>query len=236
MKTFYSTKTIILVLISIFLAGCEKQSNLTSVICRPIDNPFSRPEATNDWVEYAPNIEIGIVCSFSGEVVRGQVYFQKISDDLAFCLRPNSFWKEDGGWDIVISNISQDSCGESYSGIVTPPFYGDNPIYIQGWQFRNEDNTKNVPENLYESREIRQFNFVLNQDDLETIKSNHNCATRNQCKDTLNQSEANNTIVKIPKSRGILTITKLQLGNLIINDIAWIDYMEFDVDIYLPTK
>ena len=37
-------------------------------------------------------------------------------------------------------------------------------------------------------------------------------------------------------SRGVMTITNLELGNLIPNERAWIESMNFEVKVYLPAK
>ena len=234
MKSIYLI--FILALAAISLANCQTRSTAVSNPCQPVSNPFPTPSATRDWIEYAPNVTIGRVCNFSGEVTRGQTYTHEIEAGLVFCLRPNSFWKKDGGWDIVISDTSENNCGKSFSSIVTPPFYGDNPIFIQGWQFRNENNTREVPESVNAARKTRLFNFVFNQNDYELIWKAHDCIMRNQCIDGLTQDKATNTIETTPKSRGVVTITNLVLGNLVPNDAAWIEQMEFNVKIYLPAE
>ncbi len=41
---------------------------------------------------------------------------------------------------------------------------------------------------------------------------------------------------EVPRSRGVMTITNLELGNLIPDSKAWIEYMGFEANVYLPTE
>jgi hypothetical protein len=42
--------------------------------------------------------------------------------------------------------------------------------------------------------------------------------------------------VFIPHSRAHFTITEIELGNLIPHRHAWIEHMDFKVDVYLPAE
>lgn len=215
---------IVLVVISV----CSWLVSYTAnpVSCQPVENPFPAPSGLPNEYQYNPNIVISRVCSFTGKVTRGRTFKQEITQEIIFCLNPNSFWQENGGWDIVISDSASDDCNINFAGVVTPPFHGDNPIFIQGWQFRNENNTGESEGSINGVRKKRGFNFVFNRDDSEKIWNSHYLSPGSIKSDT----------TKIPRSRGILTITHLELGNLISGDTAWIEYMEFEVKVYLPSE
>ncbi len=212
--------TILFCVILLSVTSCQS-SNLPT--CESTTNPFPKPSGQADDTQYNPNIEIGKVCSFAGEVERGQIYRQKIKDGLVFCLTPSSFWVESGGWTINIGDEIGDECSDNFAGIVTPPFHGNNATFVQGWQFRNETNTADSKGN---AARTRYFNFIFNQSDFEAIFNLHypDPATTNPKSD----------LTKTPRSRGVFIITELKLGNLIPNEVAWIESMKFEVKIYLP--
>lgn len=212
--------TFLLCVVVLLVAGCQS-SNLPT--CESTTNPFPKPSGQADDTQYNPNIEIGKVCSFTGEVERGKVYRQKIKDGLVFCLTPSNFWVENGGWTINIGDELSNECTDNFAGIVTPPFHGNNATFVQGWQFRNETNTADSEGNA--ARE-RYFNFIFNQSDFEAIFNSH-------YPDPASTNEID--VSKISRSRGIFVITELKLGNLIPNEVAWIESMKFEVKIYLPS-
>jgi hypothetical protein len=169
-------------------------------------------------------LSIGKVCSFSWEVKRGQSFQKKITEGLVFCITPSSFWVENGGWDINISDEIGTACDDNFAGVVTPPFRGGyNALFIQGWQYRNENNT-GPSEPTWLTKNPRDFSFVFNQKDYEAVF--------NDLYNLPNNKDI--SLNKIPTSRGILTITDMVLGNLIPNEIPWIESMKFEVKIYLP--
>jgi len=211
----FGLNTLLLCVIFLSMMGCQ---SLNSPTCENTTNPFPKPSGLADDTQYNPNIEISKVCFFTGEVERGQVYRQKIKDGLVFCLIPSSFWVENGGWTINIGDEIGDECDDNFAGIVTPPFHGNNATFVQGWQFRNETNTADSEGN---AAQTRYFNFIFNQSDFEMIfKRRH-------------LGEAID-VAQIPRSRGVFSITELNLGNLVPNETAWIESMKFEVKIYLP--
>jgi hypothetical protein len=219
------------------LAACQPAMNKTG--CAPTASPFATP-VTNDLsdvgVVYAPNITITRVCIFRGHVTKGQLYTHEIVKGLVFCLRPHTSWHENDGWDIVISDATEDNCGQGFNGIVTPPFHGMNPIFIEGWHFRNDKNTAENDGSVNAPQEVREFNFLLNRNDFEKVWSAYSCETWNHCENGLTQDKAGNLIAITPKSRGIMTITNFELGNLVPNDKAWFESLDFEVKIYLPAE
>jgi hypothetical protein len=213
--------TILVCGVILSVAGCQSPNLPT---CESTTNPFPKPSGQADDTQYNPNIEISKVCSFTGEVERGQVYKQKIEDDLVFCLIPSSFWVKNGGWTINFGDEIGDECDDNFAGIVTPPFHGNNATFVQGWQFRNETNTSDSEGSIPQTR---YFNFIFNQSDFEAIFNAHYPDPASTIPKT--------DLTKIPRSRGAFTVTELKLGNLVPNEVAWIESMKFEVKIYLPS-
>jgi len=212
------------------LIACQT-TNANHVSCESASNPFDDNPAMSESEYkggYFPNIQIGRVCEFNGQVAKGQVYKQEIMKDLVFCLKPDEL-----GWEIAITNSLQNDCVDNFSVPVTPPWHGENPIFIGGYQFRNEDNTGENDGSVNVPQKTRGFNFVFNHEDYEIMQSAYRCTYWNiDC-----PTEAlSNTKVEVYRSRGILTITDLNLGNLMPNERAWIESMKFQVKIYLPAK
>jgi hypothetical protein len=231
MKLFRAS-IFLLGMIGLFPVGGNSAANETT--CEPTTNPFADP-ATTAWKSvsdtYSPNVDIIRVCTFSGHVERGEKYTQEIKEGLVFYLRPS---KENDGWDIGISDTPYDPYG--LSDIVTPPFRGINPTSIKGFHFRNDTNTAENDGSVNAPQEIRGFNFLLSRSDLDNVSSAHYCTFRNECENGLTPDEADKIIAASPKSRGILTITNFELGNLVPNDSAWFEFMDFEVRIYLPEE
>lgn len=150
---------------------------------------------------------------FSGEIRRGETFSRPLPGGLAFHLVPES---QNLGWQIVVSPASGP---EENFARYTPPFhFVPNPRFIEGWHFRNADNTgpNAVGEkNVNAPQKIRDFIFSpdvghgidwpLTQDDVERIARD---------------------------GRGALEITGLELGNLIPGERAWIESMRFRVEIH----
>ncbi len=81
----------------------------------------------------------GVAQRFVGEVARGQTFEKEISASLAFRLIPNEY-----GWTVSVGTpVRADA---DFSAVMTPPFRGMNHRYIEGWHFRNVDNSgRNEP-------------------------------------------------------------------------------------------
>ncbi|MHC4643088.1 MAG: hypothetical protein ACYS32_15705 [Planctomycetota bacterium] len=204
------------------IIGCARNP----MSCEATTNPFPTLDS-NDQYLIKLNENIRQVCSFTADIERGQSYHRKITDGVVFCLTPDSFWQENGGWRINISDEIGETCDDNFAGIVTPPFRGkDNATYIQGWQFQNENNIDSDTSSIYPNSLTRDFIFVFTQTDHDAIFNDA----------FSNPHDEDTNLAGIPTSRGILTIVDLELGNLIPNEIAWIESMEFEVKIYLPPE
>jgi hypothetical protein len=198
--------------------------------------------------EYAaslfPNITITRVCKFTGHILRGEIYKHQITEGLIFCLVPSGIFAEvpDEGWSIVTSDSLADSCDfksenfVDFGPIVTPPFRSNLLFDVYGWHFRNKDNTGENDGSVNAPQKERFFNFVFNRKDYEIMWHSERC---NEWKIDTDCAIATQSSVKsseIPRSRAKFTITELELGNLVPNSLAWIEYMEFIVEVYLPAE
>lgn len=81
-------------------------------------------------------------------------------------------------------------------------------------------------------QEIRGFSFVLSEADYEIADRVLHCLLW-PC-DDLAGEEAMKAYEGLVKGMGVMTITHLDLGNLVVNERAWIEYMEFEVKLCLP--
>ena len=94
---------------------------------------------------------------FSGVVHQEDTYCFELNSNLTFRLVPLP-----SGWIIWMGN-PQDST-KDFVSVATPPFRGLNARIIEGWHFRNADNSgPNLPgdKNVNAPGEIRSFYFVV---------------------------------------------------------------------------
>jgi hypothetical protein len=99
--------------------------------------------------------------TFSGEVLKGRSFEKTIRANLFFRLVPQEL-----GWTILIG--SKADAANNFCGVVTPPYRGINALQIEGWHFRNSDNTgpnDAGPKNVNAPQELREFYFVLSEAD-----------------------------------------------------------------------
>lgn len=220
---------------------------LTDITCEPVSNPFAKPPAMGE-TEYAaslyPNIPIARVCKFTGHISRGQVYKHQITESLIFCLVPSGIFAEvpDEGWSIVISDLREGSCDftsndyVNFGPIVTPPMRGNLLFDVYGWHFRNKENTGESDGSVNAPQKERYFNFVFNRSDYETVWHSERCSQWGSDTDCAIATQSSVKSSDVPRSRARFIITELELGNLIPNSLAWIEYMEFVVEVYLPAE
>jgi hypothetical protein len=168
------------------------------------------------------------VAQFSGEVEQGQTFTKEIRGNLIFQLIPY-----DLGWTISLADKTNPA--HNFTQVVTPPYHGTNDTVIEGWHFRNADNTgpnDPGPKNVNVPQKVRAFNFVLNEQGYD------------KAVDTLNKmlypsSYSSDEIekaghVKLITGTGTLTINKIILNHLKLNEQAGIDSMTFDVRLEWP--
>ncbi len=149
-----------------------------------------------------------------GHVVRGEKFQKDIGNGLVFELVPN-----DEGW--YISVVPAAGKADYDFTLSTPPFHGDNPTNVEGWQFGNASGT--IPADAAQSE--RDFSFVTSN------------ADANAMADAIVQFTSGKTrdfSPDIPTGQGKLTIANLKLGALLSGQQTWIESMDFSVDIQLP--
>jgi hypothetical protein len=160
----------------------------------------------------------GDVFKLGGKVSRSQSFSRQAADHLWFCL--DSVGK---GWSIRISDRAESH--RDFSMVVTLPLRWINHRDIVGWHFRNTDNsgfkeTGWIDINAPGRR--RDFCFVLNDADFQ------------QASDALWTDEYGEIRTALTRGNGTLNITHLELGNLAPGQRAWIEEMEFEVELSVP--
>ncbi len=117
----------------------------------------------------------------------------------------------------------------NFAAVLTPPLYGVSARHLEGWHFRNRDNTgPNAvgDKNVNAPQTTRPFCFVLTPD------------AWTPATDWLAARQAGQpppAEFAFPTATGVLTITDLVLGNLVMGETAWIERMAFDVTLNLST-
>jgi hypothetical protein len=215
----------------------------TDISCQPSSNPFAEnPMMSSDEYHagYYPNIAISRICTFEGQVSRGQIYEHQIIDNLIFCLVPSGITGiPDEGWHIVISDSRTGSCdfnSENYVNfgpIVTPPFHGNLFFDVYGWHFRNKENTGENNGSLNTPQKERFINFVFDREDYDAVWYSTRCMLWGVDTDCALATQTS-TNSDLSWSRAKFTITELELGNLVPGSHAWIEHMEFKFEAYLP--
>jgi hypothetical protein len=186
--------------------------------CVAIQPPTPLPGATTQ----TPSTEEATITS-TGTVVRGTTLDILLAPDLAFRLIP---YGED--WEIWVGDPAQPEA--NYSQPLTPPLRGVNDRQIEGWHFRNADNSgPNLPgdQNVNAPQAIRRFCFA--RDPASFAQAISWAEARRD--GTLAPAEAFSFVT----SPGVLTITGLTLGNLVEGERAWIERMDYEVRLDLAT-
>ena len=204
----------------------------TDISCKPSENPFAEiPEMYAYEKPYLPNIPISKICSFEGKISKGQPYHHLMTENLILCLEPRI-----GGWYLSISDLLPGSCDVAsknfadFTSMLNPPFHGNTTSLIFGFEFRNQDNTEDRDGGFN-----RTITFVFNREDSDTTYSSAACAVWGIDTDCARATQTS-TNTDVARSRGTLTITKLELGNLVPNNSPWIEYMEFTFEFYLADE
>jgi len=136
-------------LVLIVLEGIAYSLPAKAFQTTPASRPQTRPQSPAD----STKATLTKVIRFSGEVANGQRFEKDLGDynvshDIAgylvFRLEPH-----DASWTISIGTrfsrmgVRNDSSViyNNFAAVVTPAYRGVNDIYIEGWHFRNSDNT-----------------------------------------------------------------------------------------------
>jgi hypothetical protein len=167
---------------------------------------------------------------FSGGVSQGRFFEKRIGTNLFFRLIP-----EELGWAISVGDKT--SPENNFASVVTPPYRGINAIHIEGWHFRNADNSganQAGAKNVNAPQEVREFYFVLDGGDyrrafdaLQVMLWPYSFSPRQ-----IDQAQSAHD--KLSKGRGKLTIRGLKLNGLEAGRQAGIDGMTIDVELKFP--
>lgn len=139
------------------------------------------------------------------------------------------------GWTVWIGDpMNRD---RNYVVPATPPYRGINPAMIQGWHFRNADNTgPNKPgkDNVNAPGRTRKFAFVLDSTGYQAGREALDILLWPEGRGEAEIKAAQKRLQQIPKAGVTLEIEALELGNLVKGEQAWIERMAFRLRIELP--
>lgn len=158
--------------------------------------------------------------SFRGHVVRNEVFQKDLENNMIFKLTP-----DENGWNVDI--VSKDSGREDYgfASIATPPFHGVNSLQIEGWHFRNEGNTAANDGSVNAPQDTRDFSFVLNKSDANTM---------GKVIEEFSSEKIADFSPDVPFGKGELFVHNITLGNSKKGEMSWIDAMDFTVTLQFP--
>ena len=189
-------------------------------LCRRIDRTRSKPAS-----EAHPR-----TVTFIGEVLKARSFEKSIGTNLFFRLVPQEL-----GWTIFVG--SKANAANNFCSVVTPPYRGINALQIEGWHFRNSDNTgpneaglKNVSAPL----ELREFYFVLSEADYRSAMDALQVLLWPYSYSSQQIDRAERAHANLRKGNGTLTIRDLQLNTLERGKQAGIDRAMFNVSLVFP--
>jgi hypothetical protein len=127
--------------------------------------------------------------------------------------------------------------GHNYVTAVTPPFRGVNPAVIQGWHFRNKDNTgPNEPGdgNVNAPQMERRFAFVRDSAGYQSAQEALEILLWPGGRPEEDVRNAENQLALVPRIEGVIWIEALELGNLVAGEQAHIERLAFRIRLELP--
>jgi hypothetical protein len=152
------------------------------------------------------------VIEFSGEAHRGKNFVYEVKDHLHFILKPNPL-----GWEIVLQDPNRPK--ENLARLTPPYHFVPNPRYLEGWHFRNADNTgpnaigeKNINAPQHQRR------FIFSTKVGQTIDYPPTPAQAGQV---------------ARDGTGLLEILDMKLGNFRAGEKAWFEWIRFKVRLQL---
>lgn len=163
--------------------------------------------------------------AFSGRIGKGETYKRQISEELHFRLDCSNY-----GWVIWIGNITNAS---DYSMVATPPYRGLNSTVIEGWHFRNENNTGSNDNSINTPQETRLFQFVLNEEDYTVAEDYVHKVMWSYRHSQASLIKSAEDFDSLPLGRGKLTITEMEFDNYTPGEKTGFKYINFEVEINL---
>lgn len=167
----------------------------------------------------------GAIC-FSGEVSAGKKYRRAMNDELYLLLVP-----DDIGWIIRVVTHSDQSCGDDFASVVTPPYRFHSALDI------NEDFGVSADDEV--SHSPRQFFFVTSCKDYATESSRLETVLWPY---THTDGENQKALAKLgssPLGQGRIWITGSRISHASDtpeNRLGTIEWIQFSVEIELPVE
>lgn len=171
--------------------------------------------------------------SLEGEIQRGDTLVHRFEkDDGKFEIRMVPVQQ---GWGIWVGDPSDRQ--RNYVIVATPPFRGINPAVIQGWHFRNSDNTgpnRAGEDHVNAPGRIRTFAFVLDGAGYQAAHEALDILMWPEGREASEIDAARTRLDAVPKANVTLEIEALELGNLVEGQKAWIERLAFRLQIDHP--
>lgn len=173
---------------------------------------------------------------FRGEVARGDTVlhgFEHNGQPFEFRLLPTS-----SGWIIWVGDpVHRDR--NLVAAATLSLRDGVNPAVIEGWHFRNRDNTgpnEPGPKNVDAPQRRREFAFVLSG--LDFVRARQAIEVLRWRKDLPADQvkAARDVLATTPTAKGVLRIEAMELSNLAEGERAVIERMAFSVTIEWPEQ
>lgn len=169
----------------------------------------------------------GGTSGFSGTVRRHEDFQHELPGGLVFTLEFISYGPE--GWAVRIYDSAFP--GDNFCAVVTPPYRGINALQIYAWHFFNEDGTGPGDGSVNAPGEERRFYFVTDKASYDTAFESLSAMLWPESPEAQEAAAALHD--GIHRESGILIITELVAGDS-AGDSAYIDSMEFDVELFIP--
>lgn len=168
-----------------------------------------------------------------GEVQRGETLVHRFEhDEHRFELRLIPMGR---GWSVWIGDPANRE--RNFVVVASPPYRGITPSVIQGWHFRNADNTgPNEPgeHDVNAPGRTRKFAFVLDGGGYQAAREALEVLLWPEGRKESDIKAAEARLKALPRAGVTIEIDALELGNLIKGEQAWIERMAFRLRIELP--
>ena len=149
--------------------------------------------------------------SFEARIQKGDRFEKQFGPGLTLLLEPREY-----GWEIVVRD---DRPQENIARLTPPLHFAPNPRVLEGWHFRNSDNSGPNDGSVNAPQEEREFLFSP-----EVGRSLDYPLTPAQA-------------TELPGfGRGRLVVTSMELGNLRRGERAHLERLEFEVQLSWPSS
>ena len=149
--------------------------------------------------------------SFEAQLKKGERFEKSFGPGLTLLLEPREY-----GWEIIV----RDERPEENIARLTPPFhFVPNPRYLEGWHFRNAENTGPNDGSVNAPQQEREFVFSP-----EVGRSIDSPVRPDQA-------------TQLPGfGRGLLVVKSMELSHLERGERAHLELLEFEVQLSWPTS